>query len=87
MLFVFLKEYNKPVVWTLHDCWSYTGHCAYFDYVGCEKWKNACFECPQKSKYPISILKDNSKNNFQRKREAFTALEKVTVIAVSEWLK
>lgn len=87
MLFDFLKEYNKPVVWTLHDCWSYTGHCAYFDYVGCEKWKNACFECPQKSKYPISILKDNSKNNFQRKREAFTALEKVTVITVSEWLK
>lgn len=87
MLFKTLKKINKPVVWTLHDCWSYTGHCAYFDYVGCEKWKTGCFECPQKSKYPISILTDNSKNNFQRKRTAFTSLENITVVTVSEWLK
>lgn len=87
MLFSFLKNYNKPIVWTLHDCWSYTGHCAYFDYVGCEKWKTTCFECPQKNKYPVSILKDNSKDNFQRKKEAFTELEKITIVTVSEWLK
>ena len=34
LLFNFLKEYNKPVVWTLHDCWAFTGHCAHFDAVG-----------------------------------------------------
>lgn len=87
MLFEFLKDYNRPIVWTLHDCWPYTGHCAYFDYVGCEKWKTACFECPQKLKYPSSILKDNSKNNFQKKMKAFTSLENITIVTVSEWLK
>ena len=87
MLFKFLKDYNKPIVWTLHDCWSFTGHCAYFDYVGCEKWKTGCFKCPQKGKYPISLLKDNSKNNFRRKKEAFTSISNMTLITVSEWLQ
>lgn len=87
ILFSFLKEYNKPIVWTLHDCWSYTGHCAYFDYVGCEKWKTTCFECPQKNKYPISILMDNSKDNFQRKRASFTSLDNIVIVTVSEWLR
>lgn len=87
MLFNFLKAYGKPVVWTLHDCWTFTGHCAYFDYVDCEKWKKACYACPQKSKYPISILKDNSRDNFERKKKAFTLLSNLTVVTVSEWLK
>ncbi len=34
-LFWYLKKAGKPVVWTLHDCWSFTGHCAHFDYIGC----------------------------------------------------
>ena len=29
LFFDFLKKYNKPVVWTLHDCWAFTGHCTY----------------------------------------------------------
>lgn len=29
-LFAYLKKANLPVVWTLHDCWAYTGHCAYY---------------------------------------------------------
>lgn len=31
LLFNFLSEYNKPVVWTLHDSWSFTGYCADID--------------------------------------------------------
>lgn len=86
-LFKFLKAYNKPVVWTLHDCWTFTGHCAYFDYAGCKKWKTGCFKCPQKGKYPISLLKDNSTNNFRRKKEAFTSVSNMTLVTVSEWLQ
>lgn len=33
MLFNYIKKRNIPVVWTLHDCWPYTGHCPYYDYV------------------------------------------------------
>ena len=39
MLFNYLKVAGIPVVWTLHDCWSFTGHCAYFDYADCDRWK------------------------------------------------
>lgn len=87
MLFRFLKECNKPIVWTLHDCWAFTGHCAYFDYVGCDKWKDKCFACPQKKRYPHSILLDNSENNFQRKKKAFSLPVNMTIVTVSEWLK
>jgi glycosyltransferase involved in cell wall biosynthesis len=37
ILFDYLKEANKKVIWTLHDCWAFTGHCAHFEYVGCNK--------------------------------------------------
>jgi putative colanic acid biosynthesis glycosyltransferase len=86
LLFNYLKEANKPVVWTLHDCWAFTGHCAYFDYVGCDKWKNGCHDCPQKNCYPQSLLKDNSKNNFEKKKELFTGVKNMTIVTPSKWL-
>ena len=55
LLFKFLKEYKKPVIWTLHDCWAFTGHCAHFDLCKCYKWKTECHKCPQKKEYPASI--------------------------------
>ena len=42
LLFDFLREEQIPVVWTFHDCWPITGHCAYFDSVNCEKWQTSC---------------------------------------------
>lgn len=87
VLFSYLKEANKPVVWTLHDCWSMTGHCTHFDYVGCEKWKIQCFTCPQKMRYPASFFMDSSKSNYQRKKEIFSGINNMTIITPSEWLK
>lgn len=86
ILFNYLKEANKPVVWTLHDCWSFTGHCSHFDYIGCNKWKTGCFNCPQKQEYPKSILINNSEQNFHRKSEAFTGVENLTIVTPSKWL-
>jgi putative colanic acid biosynthesis glycosyltransferase len=86
MLFDYLKIANKPVVWTLHDCWPFTGHCSYFDYVGCNKWKNGCHNCPQKKSYPTSFLVDNSKRNYSSKKEIFTGVKNLTIITPSEWL-
>ena len=63
LLFDFLKEYNKPVVWTLHDCWAFTGHCAHFDAVGCDKWKSKCENCCQIREYPASLFRDASAEN------------------------
>jgi len=86
ILFNFLKSFNKPVVMTLHDCWTFTGHCVYFDYIGCNKWKTQCFKCPQKNTYPKSILFDNSKFNFQAKKVIFNSLNKLYLVTPSEWL-
>lgn len=86
ILFNYLKEANKPVVWTLHDCWSFTGHCAYFDYVGCDKWKTGCYNCPEKKAYPSSLIFDNSKNNYINKKEIFTGVKNLTIVTPSQWL-
>lgn len=88
LFFAFLKRMNKPVVWTLHDCWSFTGHCAYFDYVGCDKWKTGCHDCEQfKSAYPYGLLHDNCVYNYKRKKEIFNGLNLLTIVTPSKWLR
>ena len=42
LLFDYLRTCGKKIIWTLHDCWAFTGHCAYFDFVGCDKWLTGC---------------------------------------------
>lgn len=87
LLFAYLKQQARiKVIWTLHDCWPFTGHCAYFDFAGCEKWKTQCFSCPQKNTYPVSNGFDCSKSNFQRKKSAFTGLKDLTIVTPSKWL-
>lgn len=86
ILFKFLKKYNKPVVWTLHDCWTYTGHCAHFTLIGCNKWKTLCSKCPHKRSYPKSLFLDRSTRNHKLKKKLFTSLDKVTIITPSQWL-
>ncbi|HFE9683151.1 TPA: glycosyltransferase [Clostridium perfringens] len=86
ILFNYLKEANKKVIWTLHDCWAFTGHCAYFDYVECNKWKKECKSCPQRKEYPISNIIDNSNWNFKKKNELFNGVKNLTIVTPSEWL-
>ena len=86
ILFEYLSSSGKPIVWTLHDCWPFTGHCAYFDMVNCEKWKNGCNECQHKSTYPASFLMSNSGQNYKKKKDSFLSLKKLTLVPVSNWL-
>jgi putative colanic acid biosynthesis glycosyltransferase len=86
LLFNYLKEANKPVIWTLHDCWAFTGHCSHFDYIGCDKWKDGCSKCEQKNEYPSSKVIDNSKWNYVKKKELFTSVKYMTIVTPSKWL-
>ena len=86
LLFRYLAAADVPVVWTLHDCWPFTGHCAYFSYVGCDRWKRQCHDCPQKQTYPAAWLCDRSKKNFDAKKKAFTSVRRLTLVPVSDWL-
>ena len=82
--FEFLMKIDTPIVWTLHDCWSFTGHCAYFD--DCKKWQTLCHNCPQKHDYPKSLLLDNSKNSFLCKKRFAQKAKNLTMVPVSHWL-
>lgn len=85
ILFNYLKNCGKPVVWTLHDCWAFTGHCCYYSMAECDKWKVGCHDCIQKGAYPASYT-DNSIQNYKTKKELFLGLPNMTLVAVSKWL-
>ncbi len=87
ILFKYLAESKKPTVWTLHDCWPFTGHCAHYMYIGCYKWKKHCQDCPQISTYPKSIVFDNSKRNFELKKKFFLLPKNIVIVPVSNWLE
>ena len=87
VFFKYLKESKRRVIWTLHDCWTFTGHCSHFEYIGCNKWQTGCYKCEQLNEYPKSMGKDNSIFNYKKKKELFTGLENVTLVTPSQWLK
>lgn len=86
ILFNYIKKNNIPTVWTLHDCWSFTGHCSHFDYIGCNKWMNICNKCNEIKSYPRSLIFDRSKESFKDKKWIFTGVENLTIVTPSEWL-
>lgn len=87
-LFKFLKDYGRPVVWTLHDCWPFTGHCSHFEAIGCDRWQFGCHCCPIKSHYPSSWLCDRSSSNYEKKKLFFRSLNShLTIVPVSHWLE
>ena len=87
LLFRYIKQKNIKVVWTLHDCWAFTGHCVYFQGVGCDKWQTKCHDCPLTKHYPASLLVDRSKRNYLKKKELFTGVEDMTILVPSRWLE
>ena len=74
-----LLSMNKPVVWTLHDQWPFTGGCHYT--AGCDKYKDNCSYCPQLADDPFclpsAVLKD--------KLQLFDGAN-ITVVTPSKWL-
>lgn len=89
ILFDYLSKAGIPVVWTVHDCWLYTGHCYYYSFVGCDRWQTGCHHCPQKKEFPTSLFCDRSRRNFEDKKAAFTSmpLDGMTIVPVSEWIR
>lgn len=73
-----------PLVWTLHDFWALTGHCA--SPYGCEdRWKEGCSVCGCLGNYP-ALRSDEAGALFKEKQEVFRS-HKITFTVPSEWLK
>jgi len=86
LLFEYLKKARKPVIWTLHDCWAFTGHCTHYTIAQCEQWKTRCANCTQTGKYPKSAGKSNCTANFEQKKRLFTGVHNLQIITPSNWL-
>lgn len=85
VLFDYLKTCGKRVIWTLHDCWAFTGHTAYCDAANCKRWVKGCHNCPLLKEYPASLV-DHSKQNWKKKRDVFIGVSDMTIITPSKWL-
>lgn len=85
MLFNYIKKINIPVVWTLHDCWAFTGQCPHFTLAKCDNWKTGCYDCPQYREYPASLY-DNTKRMWKLKKKWFTGVKNMTIVTPSKWL-
>ena len=88
ILFEYIKKKNIPVIWTLHDCWPFTGHCAFFDYAGCGKCETGCVKFARhRSDYQYALFYDNSREAYERKKAAFQGVKDLTIVTPSRWLK
>ena len=85
ILFNYLKTCGKKILWTLHDCWAFTGHSAYCDAINCTKWKTGCGKCPNLKEYPKSYY-DNSVSNWRKKKQLMIGIPNMTIITPSHWL-
>lgn len=86
ILFDYLRKSKIPVVWTIHDCWAFTGHCVHYICVNCMRWKTECHDCPRKMSYPNSLFLDCSKRNYELKKKAYDNMPNLTLVPVSYWL-
>ncbi|WP_319421338.1 glycosyltransferase family 4 protein [Pleurocapsa sp. FMAR1] len=73
---------NKPAVFTLHDMWSFTGHCAYS--YDCDRWKTGCGQCPQLDTYP-AVARDNTKWEWKLKNWVYNR-SNLVIVTPSKWL-
>jgi glycosyltransferase involved in cell wall biosynthesis len=73
---------EKPAVFTLHDMWSFTGHCTYS--YDCDRWQTGCGRCPYPESYP-SVQRDNTHLEWKLKNWVYSR-SNLTIITPSQWL-
>ncbi len=86
LLFRYIKRKKIKTIWTLHDCWAFTGRCPHFTLLSCEKWKNGCHDCEYPSgEYPVA-RRDHTFFMWKKKKFWFTGVEDLTIVTPSKWL-
>ncbi len=85
LLFKYIKKSGIKTVWTLHDCWSFTGQCPHFIMAQCDRWKTGCHHCSQYRSYPATYV-DRTKKMWRLKKKWFTGVENMTLVTPSYWL-
>ncbi|MBD1906029.1 MULTISPECIES: glycosyltransferase family 4 protein [Cyanophyceae] len=73
---------HKPTVFTLHDMWSFTGHCSYS--YDCDRWKIGCGKCPYPKTHP-AVERDNTHLEWKLKDWVYSR-SNMTIITPSSWM-
>lgn len=82
ILFDYLAKSNIPIVWTLHDCWTFTGGCMYYDQLNCYKWETECKECQEHR----ALFNDTTEKQYALKRDLLAKINHLYYVPVSNWL-
>ncbi|MCA4563338.1 glycosyltransferase [Bacteroides xylanisolvens] len=85
VLFEYLDIIDTPIVWTMHDCWPFTGRCFHFVGANCYKWKTGCYDCQSEAGYTVSKYVDRSKSFYELKKRLFSSVKNMTMVPVSNW--
>lgn len=85
VLFEYLDAVDTPVVWTMHDCWPFTGRCFHFSGINCDKWKTGCYDCKAEAGYTVSKYYDRSRELYALKKRLFSSVKNMTMVPVSDW--
>lgn len=75
-----LKNFKRPIVWTLHDMWPFTGGCHYDD--ECRRFQQSCGRCPA---LHSNQERDLSRRVWERKQTSWEGVP-IVVVATSHWL-
>lgn len=87
LLFEYIIKKQIPVVFTLHDCFNFTGKCTYYTSVKCSKYISGCAKCTNYRKTGApSLFFDNSALIYKQKKSLYSRIESLDAIAVSKWL-
>jgi len=88
MLLRYLAKSDTPTVLTLHDCWFYTGKCAYYVSAECSRWQEKCGHCPllHLDKNNPTFFFDTTSKCLADKKKWFAAIPRLAVVGVSRWV-
>ena len=87
MLCDYLSENNIKTVYTLHDCWLFTGKCTHYAAVKCDKWQTTCGSCPLNNQEQPSLFFDATSKVLKDKTNHLNKIKNLHLVACSEWIK
>lgn len=85
LLLSYLKKAKIPVVYTLHDCWSFTGGCYHFTERECDGYQNGCHNCLINRK--MDDITEDAWKIYKHKEQLIGQNENIQIVCVSNWLK
>ncbi len=76
-----IAKIKKPIVWSMHDMWAFTGGCHYDNF--CNRYTHGCGNCPLLNS---TKKKDLSHNIISKKSKFLTRNKNITLVGLSAWM-